>query len=253
MLYLGTSSYSFKEWVGPFYPPETPPSKYLAYYSSRFNSVEINYTYRHFPTEKLSAQWASVTPESFEFSLKIHQSITHVRRLKYIETPLKNFLDNLGPLGSRLGVILVQLPPNLPVDLGRLEAVLGEIPADKRFAFEFRHPSWSNPEVTGLLRKAGVALCIAQNEILKKLPLPTAPYAYVRIRKVPPYSKEELRLLRQQVRALSRQVEDLYLYIKHEEGALAPGVALELQPLSKYYRSRTPGKGSKGSVNSTIA
>jgi hypothetical protein len=100
MLFIGTSSYSFKEWVGPFYPPKTPASQYLGYYSSKLNSVEINYTYRHFPTEKLSAAWAAGTPETFAFSLKMHQGITHLRRLKDVEKPLNDYLRNLKPLAG---------------------------------------------------------------------------------------------------------------------------------------------------------
>ena len=117
MLFVGTSSYSFKEWVGPFYPPKTPPSRHLACYSSRLRSVRINHTYRRFPTEKLSASWAAATPESFALSLKVHRSISHFKRLENLEEPLRDFLRNLEPLGPRVGVTLIQLPPAFEADL----------------------------------------------------------------------------------------------------------------------------------------
>ncbi len=229
MLFIGTSSYSFKEWVGPFYPPKTPASRFLAYYSSRLNTVEINHTYRRFPTEKLSASWAAATPESFAFSLKMHQSISHFRRLENVEEPLEDYLRNVKPLGPRLGVVLIQLPPDFPVDLGRLEGVLGRLPPGQRFAFEFRHPSWDAPEVTSRLRKSGVAVCLAENDITENPPPATASYSYVRIRKVPPYSADEMALLRRKIQGALKQSMDVYFYIKHDETGLAPLVALQLQ------------------------
>ena len=229
MLFIGTSSYSFKEWVGPFYPPRTPSSRYLAYYSSRLNTVEINHTYRRFPTEKLSASWAVATPESFAFSLKMHQSISHFRRLENVERPLKDYLRNVGPLGPRLGVILIQLPPDFLVDVGRLEAVLGQLPHGRRFAFEFRHPSWDNPEVTGRLRESGVTMCLAEEGITENIPPATAPYSYFRNRRVPPYSGKETGVLRRKIREALKQATDVYFYIKHDERGLAPLVALQLQ------------------------
>ncbi len=228
MLFIGTSSYSFKEWVGKFYPPQTPPSKYLAYYSLKLNTVEINYTFRHFPTEKLAETWAKQTPDRFQFSLKMHQSLTHVARLRKVESSLKDFLSNLGPLGPRLGVILVQLPPTFGADLARLEEFLSLIPRKQKFAFEFRHPSWNRAETTELLKRAGVALCISQSEIGETLPLPTASYAYVRVRKPPPYSRQEITFLQHQIRDLTLGTKDVYFYIKHEDAALAPFVAAEL-------------------------
>ena len=84
MLYTGTSGYSFREWVGSFYPPKIPANEYLAFYASQLNSVEINHTFRRFPTTKLMSSWAEKTPESFVFSLKMHQSVTHVARLKSV-------------------------------------------------------------------------------------------------------------------------------------------------------------------------
>lgn len=228
MLFIGTSSYSFKEWVGKFYPPQTPPSKYLAYYSLKLSTVEINYTFRHFPTEKLAETWAKQTPDEFQFSFKMHQSLTHRARLRNVESALKDFLSNLGPLGPRLGVILVQLPPTFGADLARLEEFLSLLPSKHKFAFEFRHPSWNRVETTDLLKKAGVALCVSQNEIRESLPLPTASYSYVRVRKPPPYSGQEMTFLQRQIRELTVGANDVYFYIKHEDRALAPLVAAEL-------------------------
>ena len=229
MLYVGTSSYSLKEWVGSFYPPKTPAGEFLHFYASKFSTVEINYTFRHFPKISTSSSWAAQTPESFRFSFKMHNSVTHVSRLKGIERSVYDFLKALDPLGPRVGVVLLQLPPSFKMNLELLKEVLDQLPQDWRFAFEFRHPSWDHPDVVDLLRNAGVALCDAEWEIREGVPPVTAPHAYIRIRKEPPYSEEEMKRVREKVSGSMKQAEDLYIYIKHDTAGLAPQVALQLQ------------------------
>ncbi len=230
MLYAGTSGYSFREWVGNFYPPKTPANEYLAFYASRLNSVEINHTFRRFPTTKLLTSWAEKTPESFIFSLKMHQSVTHGARLKSVGDSVEDFLAAASPLGPRLGVILFQLPPYFKAKIDRLESFLKELPSGYKYAIEFRHESWNEPAVVDLLRDAGVALCVADAEIGEEANFkPTAPHGYVRLRKVPPYTDEEIGLVQQQIRGILGQVEGLYLYAKHDDEGVAPETILQLQ------------------------
>jgi uncharacterized protein YecE (DUF72 family) len=223
LLYAGTSGYSFREWVGSFYPPKTPSSGYLPYYASRLTSVEINHTFRRFPRTELIASWAEATPESFRFSLKMHQSITHMARLKNVAASVSDFMDALMPLGPRLGVVLFQLPPFFRCDLPRLEVFLKELPPGHRYAMEFRHESWADPAVESRLRDFGVSLAAAEIEIEDRTDVPvTAPFAYVRLRKAPPYSDEEVRRAGELLTALSSRVEDVYLYVKHDDEGIAP-------------------------------
>jgi uncharacterized protein YecE (DUF72 family) len=229
MLYAGTSGYSFREWVGSFYPAKTPSNKYLSYYASRLNSVEINHTFRRFPKTELLAKWASQTPGSFRFSLKMHQSVTHVARLKSVGDSVENFLSALAPLGPRLGAVLFQLPPYFPFNLDRLKSFLAELPSGYQYAVEFRHPSWDEPAVVDLLRDAGVALCAAEAEIGESDFTRTAPHAYLRLRKVPPYTEEETSLARRQIEGIQGEVENLYLYVKHDDAGVAPETVLRLQ------------------------
>jgi len=229
MLYTGTSGYSFREWVGPFYPPKTKPTDYLAFYASRLNSVEINHTFRRFPTSKLLASWAEKTPESFAFSLKMHQSITHRARLKDVGESVKDFIKAAEPLGARLGAILFQLPPYFRADLDRLKAFLKDLPTGHRYAMEFRHESWNEPAVVEALRDRGVALCAAEAEISDSTFTSTAPHGYVRLRKVPPYTEEEIEQARREVADILKQVEDLYVYVKHDDEGVAPETVLRLR------------------------
>jgi uncharacterized protein YecE (DUF72 family) len=229
VIYAGTSGYSFKKWVGSFYPEKTPSRKYLAYYASRLNSVEVNHTFRRFPRSEVSAGWAEAVPESFRFSIKMHQSVTHRARLKDVGDSVSDFLRALDPLENRLGVVLFQLPPYLPASLDRLKSFLKGLPAGYRFAMEFRHPSWKEPAVHELLSEAAVALCAAELEIGESDFVKTAPFAYMRLRKVPPYTDEEVQTARRQVLTLREQVEEVYLYLKHDDGGIAPEVALRLK------------------------
>jgi uncharacterized protein YecE (DUF72 family) len=227
VIYAGCSGYSFKEWVGEFYPPKTPAKEYLAYYATQLNSVEINHTFRRFPRLELMQTWADMTPETFRLSFKMNQSVTHRYRLKEVSRPVSDFLDNLAPLGPRLGVVLFQLPPFFKLDLDRLETFLAELPQGRRFAMEFRHESWNEPAVVDRLKEAGVALCAAELEIDVEGAEPngviqTAPFLYIRLRKAPPYADAEVEALRELLARASHEAEDIYLYAKHDDEGIAP-------------------------------
>lgn len=222
MIYAGCSGYSFKEWVGEFYPPKTPAKEFLAYYATQLNSVEINHTFRRFPRVEVIRTWAEKTPESFKFSFKMHQSVTHRYRLKDVSRSVSDFLENLVPLGPRLGVVLFQLPPNFKLDLDRLDGFLADLPEGHRFAMEFRHDSWNESGVIERLEKAGVALCAAELEIDATEIIQTAPFVYVRLRKPPPYSDDEIETVRRLLQGASADAEDIFVYAKHDDGGVAP-------------------------------
>ena len=222
-LYAGTSGWAYPQWKPEFYPAKLAAAKFLGYYSSRLNSVELNYTFRRFPTGKLLAGWIAATPENFKFAVKAHQNITHVKRLKDAGEWTSRFLAALGPLreAGKLGPVLFQLPPFLRCDLPRLKDFLAQLPRDTRVAFEFRHESWFAEEVFDALRAANVALCQAESEKLETPNVQTAGFAYFRLRKKSYSAKERAELARQAV-ALA-QTGDVFTYFKHEdtpEGAL---------------------------------
>jgi len=228
VIYAGCSGYSFKEWVGGFYPPKTKASDFLSYYASRLNSVEVNHTFRRFPRLELSERWAEATPESFRLSFKMHQSVTHRYRLKNVRQSVEDFLERLMPLGPRLGVVLFQLPPFFKRDMERLESFVSELPPGHRFAIEFRHESWNDSEVIRCLKRAGVALCAAELEIDANEIVQTAPFVYVRLRKEPPYDAGELASARRLLSQVGADAEDIYLYVKHDDEGIAPEYVLRL-------------------------
>jgi uncharacterized protein YecE (DUF72 family) len=222
-LYAGTSGWAYPQWKPDFYPAKLPAAKFLGYYSTRLNSVELNYTFRRFPTEKLLSGWIASTPADFKFAVKAHQNITHVKRLKDAEEWTSNFLQALAPLreAGKLGPVLFQLPPFLRCDLPRLKDFLGQLPRDTRAAFEFRHDSWFSPEVFDALREANAALCQAESEKLETPNVQTAGFTYFRLRKQGYSPKERAELATQAVELAQKG--DVFTYFKHEdspEGAL---------------------------------
>ncbi|HKV48070.1 MAG TPA: DUF72 domain-containing protein [Candidatus Acidoferrales bacterium] len=222
-VYAGTSGWSYPSWKPTFYPAKLASAKFLGYYATRLNTVEVNYTFRAFPSEKMLTGWVAATPENFRFSVKAHQSITHIKRLQDAGDNVARFVKALQPLraGGRLGPILFQLPPFLKCNAARLEMFLNELPQETRIAFEFRHESWFCDEIFDLLRKANAALCEAESENMKTPAVQTADFAYLRLRRED-YSPAARKQIAQRVAEVAA-VGDAFIYFKHEdtpEGAL---------------------------------
>jgi uncharacterized protein YecE (DUF72 family) len=228
-LYVGTSGFAYKEWKGPFYPDDLPQARMLSYYAELLRSVEINYTFRHLPSENVLAGWRSQTPDGFRLTLKASQRITHFKRLVGAEADVEEFLRRAVSLGDRLGVVLFQLPPNFKFDHDTLEHFLGGLPATVRVAMEFRHESWDSAEATALLQAHGVARVAADTDEkpLDAIPL-TAPHAYLRLRKLE-YIPEEIAVWGGRVRVALDGGHDVYCYFKHEGGGVGPAYALALR------------------------
>ncbi len=179
---IGTSGYNYPEWRGSFYPEKFPTGKMLPYYAERFRTVEINYTFYRMPNAKTIAGWDAETPPHFCFVLKAPQRITHIARLRNVGEPLAYFLDVARQLGPKLGPILFQLPPNFKKDADRLAGLLELLPADLRYAFEFRHESWHADDCYRQLEAKNAALCIADSESASTPVVPTADWGYLRLR-----------------------------------------------------------------------
>src|SRR5690349_4911610 len=222
-LFAGTSGWAYPQWKPDFYPPKLAAAKFLGYYASQLNSVELNYTFRRFPAEKLMAGWIASTPAAFKFAVKAHQNITHVKRLKDAEEWTSRFLASLRPLqaAGKLGPVLFQLPPFLRCDLPRLKNFLSHLPRDTRVAFEFRHESWFTSGVFEALREVNAALCQAESEKLQTPAVQTADFTYFRLRKQSYSANHRAELARQALRLA--EAGDVFTYFKHEdtpEGAL---------------------------------
>ena len=217
-LYAGTSGWAYPSWKPRFYPAKLASGKFLSHYASRLNTVEVNYTFRHFATEKTQTNWNACTPPDFKFSIKAHQNITHVRRLRDAAEVTRSFLASLQPLASagKIAMVLFQLPPFLKADAPLLTDFLSSLPKAGRFSFEFRHASWFNEQIYDVLRQTNAALCLAENEKLETPNVVTADFCYYRLRK-PEYSTEERQRYKETFRRQMEQDRDVFVYFKHED------------------------------------
>lgn len=213
----GTSGYAFKEWKGAFYPDELKSDAWLGYYATKFPAVEINNTFYRLPKESVLRDWASQVPEEFTFAIKASQRITHFMRLKpECADALEFLLRNTAALGSRLGPLLFQLPPNMQKDVGRLRGFLGLLPPDRRFAIEFRHESWFDDEVFAALREHDVAMVVAEQEEFRCPVAATATWGYLRLHRAD-YGEEALGRWAECVGAQGWS--EAYVFFKHDEDA----------------------------------
>ena len=227
-LLAGTSGFSYKEWLGHFYPEKLPGSEMLRYYSERFPTVEINNTFYRMPAEAMLAQWTEQVPERFQFTLKAPQRITHQLRLRDAESHVAEFVRRAGVLGSKLGVLLFQLPPYLKKDLPRLRDFLYLLPSSARAAFEFRNDSWQDEEVYELLRSRAAILCVTDTDEGDTPYVTTADWGYVRLRRTH-YDDDDLAGWVEHIAA--KEVDRTYVYFMHEDEALGTGFARRLAEL----------------------
>jgi uncharacterized protein YecE (DUF72 family) len=217
-VFIGTSGWAYPTWKPGFYPHALPQKKFLEYYATQLNSVEVNYTFRQLPTESMLTGWLAASDGGFRFSFKAPQRITHILRLKDCSGSVAALSRALAPVvtAGRMGIVLFQLPPNFKADVSRLDSFLADAnTCGLRMAFEFRHISWFCDEVYAALRHHRVALCVAESEDLETPDVVTAPFTCYRFRKSG-YSAAQLDAIENNLRSRSAEGE-VFAYFKHEE------------------------------------
>jgi uncharacterized protein YecE (DUF72 family) len=217
-IFIGTSGWAYSSWKPGFYPQALLQKKFMEYYATQLNSVEVNYTFRQLPTQSMLTGWLAATGTGFRFSFKAPQRITHILRLKDCSEAVAALARSLSPVtaAGRMGVVLFQLPPNFKADATRLDSFLANAKTcGMRMAFEFRHSTWFSDEVFAVLRNHGVALCVAESEDLETPDTVTAPFTCYRLRKSG-YSAAQLDEIENTLRQRSSHG-DVFAYFKHEE------------------------------------
>jgi uncharacterized protein YecE (DUF72 family) len=196
MLEIGTSGFDYPHWRDVFYPREVRADDRLGFYTRHFRTVELNVTFYRMPDEATFQKWASVAPEGFTFALKASRYITHVKRLRDPRASVEYLMERAELLGDHLGPILLQLPPDMHVDVDRLAAAL-ECFGKQRVGVEFRDDSWFNAEVEACLREHGATLCLADRRGPTTPIWKTADWTYVRFHEgsagAPCYGDDALR------------------------------------------------------------
>jgi uncharacterized protein YecE (DUF72 family) len=194
---------------------------FLRYYATKLPTTEVNYIFRHLPTEKTAAGWLSATPPDFVFALKASERITHMDRLRHPAEMLPLFFERAALVGDRLGPILFQTPPTLQRDDDVLAGFVASLPSGRRCALEVRHASWYDPAVYDLLASRGVALVHDDGEGHAPSPLvtvgATAPFVYLRLRSETPYENSAIATWADVVAEQVRAGKDVYCYLRHDE------------------------------------
>jgi uncharacterized protein YecE (DUF72 family) len=234
---IGTSGWNYKHWVATFYPAGTRQQQQLQYYVGHFDSVEINNSFYRMPSKEKLAAWRDATPENFLFAIKGSRYITHMKKLKDVSYGVNWLLDNVSVLGKKLGPILFQLPPVWNLNVERLTEFLELLPADHRFAIEFRNISWYDDEVYNVLTAHNVAFCIYElNGHLSPLQV-TADFVYVRLhgpggKYQGSYSNAVLRGWAKTIQTWIQSGKDVYVYFDNDQEGYAAFNAETLRLLS---------------------
>ena len=179
---IGCSGWSYNDWVGPFYPPNTKPDEYLKLYSRIFDTVEIDSTFYRVPSGEMVNQWYTTTPDEFLFCPKLPKRITHDLHLENSTPYYDHFSKRLSILKEKLGPFIIQLPPSFKYQkhLQPLTSFLDGLDHHHKYAVEFRNESWFNPEVEKLLRDHDVCQVWSINQYLITPPTMTTGFIYLR-------------------------------------------------------------------------
>ena len=233
---IGTSGWHYKHWVGKVYPPNLVPSKMLEWYQQHFDTVEINNSFYRLPSESAVISWRESTPANFRFAVKGSRFITHMKKLKDPAAGLAKFFARMDLLGEKMGPVLFQLPPNFDPNISRFERFLEALPRGQRYAFEFRNPSWNNPDIFHLLRKHNAAYCVFHLAGFQSPIETTADFTYIRLhgpgnKYQGRYDDEALSSWARNIREWRRGLKDVYVYFDNDDAGYAALNALRLREL----------------------
>jgi len=233
-LLAGTSGFSYKEWVGEFYPDKLAAKGMLAHYATRLPIVEINNTFYRMPNAASIQGWRSQVSDSFRFAIKVPRRISHIKRLRDCGEDLAFLLRAVADLSPCLGSLLVQLPPHARCDEAALAGFLRDVPEGVRVAFEFRNDTWLVPAVFKLLEGRNAALVQSESdETFEVLPW-TADWAYLRLRRVV-YTADDVRRWLERIDAAG--VTEAHVFFKHEDGATGPKLAAQMLAMAEGNRA----------------
>jgi uncharacterized protein YecE (DUF72 family) len=233
---VGTSGWHYNHWKGNFYPAGVTSKQFTEHYLRFFKTVEINNSFYRLPTPETFAAWRSSVPPDFLYSVKASRYITHMKKLKDPQQSLAQFMGNVLALEEKLGPILFQLPPAWHLNLERFLHFLSALPPYHRYTFEFRDPTWYQPEVYELLRAHRCAFCIYDLGGHQSPLEVTADFVYVRLHGPEGkyngrYSEESLQEWSRHCLAWALSGKDVFVYFDNDIGGHAPVNAIRLQEL----------------------
>jgi uncharacterized protein YecE (DUF72 family) len=180
-VHVGTMGWSYDFWKGSFYPAKLQSSEFLAYYSSKFDTVEVDNTFYRIPREQTVLSWKEQTPNGFVFSLKFPQVITHVKMLRNCEEETRVFLERAELFGEKLGPLLLQFPFSFRTgQVPLLEKFLGALPKNYRYVVEVRNKKLLENSFYSMLRGNNAALAWVDSVSMPLVTEVTSDFIYVR-------------------------------------------------------------------------
>jgi uncharacterized protein YecE (DUF72 family) len=238
---VGCSGWNYKAWRNEFYPNRLPAARWLEYYASTFDTVELNNTFYRLPERSMFAAWRAQVPRDFVFAVKANGFLTHMKRLRDPEEPIARLFARATALGLRLGPVLYQLPGNFTIDLHRLERFLCVLPRTSgrrriRHVMEFRHPSWYVSDTFHLLDEQGIALCLHDKHGSSIAEPVVGPFVYVRFHGTSGmyhggYSGRQLSTWAHRLAERASDGLPVYAYFNNDPGAVAVENALTVRSI----------------------
>lgn len=229
---IGCSGWNYRSWRGTFYPADLNPAEWLPFYASVFDTVELNGTFYRLPERSTFSKWRTQVPPGFVAAMKASRYLTHLKRLTDPEEPVARLFDRARGLGPVLGPVLYQLPPQMKLDLARLESFLRLLPRKVRGAgaldhvFEFRDPSWYVPGVVELVAAHGASICLHDKLGSGYDADPAGPLTYVRFHGTSghyhgSYDQRRLEAWAQRLVGETRRGQRVFAYFNNDPDAVA--------------------------------
>ncbi len=235
--FIGTSGWTYDHWKDRFYPHDLPKSHWFDYYATQFSSVEINATFYRSFKDQTYEKWRQRAPDGFGYVLKAPRLITHRKYLVDVKDDIQQFYHSCTLLEDKFELILLQVAPNMPYDLPRLERALAAFPHPECVAVEFRRPEWYSSQTISMLNDLGVTLCNVDSPRQRIGDMLTSRRAYLRLHGRHHwysynYSTDELSEIAQLARKLAeRGAERVYIFFNNDFEGYAPANARFLQGL----------------------
>jgi uncharacterized protein YecE (DUF72 family) len=238
-IFIGTSGWHYKHWIGTFYPTGTSAKQQFDHYTRFFDTVEINNSFYKLPPREVFEGWYKNSPRKFFFVIKANRFITHNLKLLRPAEPISRLFNSILALKEKLGPILFQLPPKWKVNVERLREFLKALPVTHRYVFEFRNETWYNEDVYKLLREYNCAFCIYELGGHTSPIKVTADFVYVRLhgplenKYQGSYSNPALRKWARQCLEWQSRKMKVYVYFDNDHNGYAAFNAVTLKALVK--------------------
>jgi len=231
---IGCSGWFYWHWKGKFYPDELPQNEWFKFYTTKFNTVELNSTFYRFPKLSTARGWYRNSPKGFIYTLKVNKTITHIKKFNAVKSLIKEFYKVGEELKDKLGCFLFQLPPSLKFGEKKLEEIISQLDLEKRNALEFRDISWFTENAYKKLKENKIMFCTVSCPKLPDKLVKTSDGVYIRFHGKggwysSDYSDDELKDWKDKIK--KSKAKQVWAYFNNDFNANATRNALSLKKL----------------------